>query len=83
MARSPIRVFGHIHGIPVGSRYPDRESLAVAGVHKPTQAGISYSEKEGADSIVASGGYEDGVGCGDVLIYTGMGGERSVVEKAD
>ena len=40
----------------------------------PIQAGISGSQTEGAESIVLSGGYEDDVDDGDVLIYTGHGG---------
>jgi len=43
-------------------------------VHRPLIAGISGSEKEGADSIVLSGGYEDDEDLGDELIYTGHGG---------
>jgi putative restriction endonuclease len=37
-------------------------------------AGISGGEKEGADSIVISGGYEDDEDYGDEVIYTGHGG---------
>jgi putative restriction endonuclease len=37
-------------------------------------AGISGSEKEGADSIVLSGGYEDDEDLGDEIVYTGHGG---------
>ena len=36
--------------------------------------GISGSQNEGADSIVASGGYEDDHDFGDIIIYTGEGG---------
>src|SRR5262249_10360868 len=41
---------------------------------RPTMAGISSAGKEGADSIVLSGGYEDDQDFGDVIIYTGHGG---------
>ena len=68
------RVFGHIDGIGVGMAFPDRRSLAAVGVHRPVQAGISGSESEGADSIVLSGGYEDDLDLGDVIVYTGQGG---------
>jgi integrase len=37
-------------------------------------AGISGGEREGADSIVVSGGYEDDEDYGDVIVYTGAGG---------
>ena len=68
------RVFGHILGTTVGQIFKDRTELAKAGIHKPTQAGISGGGKEGADSIVLSGGYEDDQDDGDVIIYTGAGG---------
>lgn len=68
------RVFGHIPGTTVGQIFKDRAELAKAGIHKPTQAGISGGGKEGADSIVLSGGYEDDQDEGNVIIYTGAGG---------
>jgi putative restriction endonuclease len=69
------RVFGKIPGVPVGTVFASRAELAAAGVHRPTQAGISGSVKEGADSVVISGGYEDDEDFGDELIYTGHGGQ--------
>jgi putative restriction endonuclease len=42
----------------VGSRFESRAALSDAALHKPLVAGISGSEREGADSIVLSGGYE-------------------------
>ncbi len=68
------RVFGEISGQSPGSTFTDRDALARLGVHRPTQAGISGSEEEGADSIVVSGGYEDDEDFGDVIVYTGHGG---------
>jgi putative restriction endonuclease len=53
------RIFGEIPGQPEGTTYTDREEVHTSGVHRPLQAGISYSEREGADSIIVSGGYED------------------------
>ncbi|MDQ3913133.1 MAG: HNH endonuclease [Actinomycetota bacterium] len=70
----PERVFGYIPGYPEGSRFESRAQLSEAGVHKPTMAGISGSEREGADSIVLSGGYEDDEDLGDEIVYTGHGG---------
>jgi SAD/SRA domain len=52
------RLFGHVPGYPVGSHFASRTELSEAGVHRPTVAGISGGEQEGADSIVLSGGYE-------------------------
>jgi putative restriction endonuclease len=70
----PDRVFGHIPGYPEGSRFEARAELSEAGVHRPLIAGISGSEREGADSIVLSGGYEDDEDLGDEIVYTGHGG---------
>ena len=75
------RVFGAIEGCPEGALYIDRGELARSGIHPPTQAGISYSSKEGADSIVLSGGYADDEDQGDVIIYTGMGGRDEQTRK--
>jgi len=69
------RIFGEIQSIPVGTTFQTRKEAAAAGVHKPLQAGISGSKDDGADSIVISGGYEDDSDSGDVIIYTGEGGQ--------
>ena len=68
------KTFGHIDGHPVGSIYRTRRELHDAGLHAPLQAGISGNAREGADSIVVSGGYVDDEDYGDVIIYTGHGG---------
>ena len=68
------RVFGPILGVPVGTTFQSRKVLSQSGVHRPTMAGIAGSGVEGAESIVASGGYEDDLDQGDVLTYTGQGG---------
>src|SRR5215213_8919725 len=70
----PERVFGHIPGYPEDSRFESRAELSEAGVHRPLIAGISGSEREGADSIVLSGGYEDDEDLSDEVVYTGHGG---------
>lgn len=70
----PERIFGHIPEYPPGSLFASRLELAQAGVHRPQQAGISGAAREGADSIVLSGGYEDDLDLGDTIIYTGHGG---------
>jgi len=75
------RIFGAIPGVQIGAVFQDRASLAKSGVHKPTQAGISGSQVEGADSIVLSGGYEDDEDYGEVIIYTGHGGQDEVARK--
>jgi putative restriction endonuclease len=77
----PARHFGDIPGILKGTTFPDRHALAQAGVHRPPQASISGGRNEGADSIVLSGGYEDDVDFGDVIIYTGHGGNNAATGK--
>jgi putative restriction endonuclease len=68
------RVFGEIDGVKEGALFDDRKALNAAGVHRPTQAGISGSATDGADSIVLSGGYEDDEDFGTIVVYTGHGG---------
>ncbi|CAM4144940.1 YDG/SRA domain-containing protein [Vibrio neonatus] len=71
------RIFGHIPDVKVGDKFNNRDLLSKAGVHGPTVAGISGSKYVGSDSIVLSGGYEDDEDFGDVIIYTGAGGQNS------
>jgi putative restriction endonuclease len=68
------RLFGHVPGHPEGSLFENRAELNASRVHIPTQAGISGSQTEGAESIVLSGGYEDDADYDDTIIYTGHGG---------
>src|SRR5205085_9988698 len=58
-----------------------RGDLAQAGVHRPTQGGVSGTRRDGADSIVVSGGYEDDDDQGDEIIYTGAGGNDPATGK--
>ncbi len=75
------RHFGAVDGVAVGRLFASRHELSLAGVHRPTQAGISGSGKEAADSIVLSGGYEDDEDFGDVIVYTGHGGRDLVTNE--
>ena len=68
------RIFGEIDGYEAGAWFGNRKALSEAGIHPPTQAGISGSQTEGADSIVLSGGFEDDEDLGSEIIYTGHGG---------
>ncbi len=70
----PDRYFGELPGYPVGATFPSRAAASAAEVHRPPMSGISGTGAEGADSIVVSGGYEDDEDLGDVIIYTGAGG---------
>src|SRR5262249_32875697 len=75
------RQFGDISGVAVGIVFASRAELSHAGVHRPTMGGISGSGKEGADSIVLSGGYEDDEDFGDEIVYTGHGGNDPETKK--
>lgn len=75
------RIFGEIANYPEGNEFVNRKELSKAGIHRPMQAGISGSANEGADSIVLSGGYEDDLDYGVVIIYTGHGGRDEVSGK--
>ncbi|MEW6296906.1 MAG: YDG/SRA domain-containing protein [Thermodesulfobacteriota bacterium] len=68
------RLFGHIPGYPEGSWFASRLELSRAGVHRPRVAGIAGHGREGAESVVLSGGYEDDEDRGDEILYTGHGG---------
>lgn len=78
-----MRIFGDIPGVSSGDEFSNRAELAKAGVHLPNVKGISGSRNEGADSIVLSGGYEDDEDFGDVIIYTGAGGQASNKQVSD
>ena len=80
-----FRGFGDVPGIEVGATFVNREELAKRRVHRATQAGITGTKETGAESIVVSGGYEDDEDHGNVIIYTGHGGQgqNSRVQTAD
>jgi putative restriction endonuclease len=75
------RLFGQMAGCPVGATFGSRRELAAAGVHTPLMAGISGNGREGADSIVVSGGYLDDQDYGDVILYTGHGGNDPATKR--
>lgn len=80
MVRLP-KFYGHIPGVPVGTLFKSRKELAKAGVHKPYMDGIHGTKTEGADSIVVSGGYVDDEDLGDLIIYTGAGGNDQQTKR--
>ncbi|MFB7472973.1 YDG/SRA domain-containing protein [Kitasatospora sp. NPDC056184] len=61
----------------VGQEFSTRRLAHKAGVHRPLQAGICGTKATGAESIVLSGGYKDDEDYGDVVVYTGHGGQDS------
>lgn len=76
------RIVGSIPGIYIGDLFFFRMELCVVGLHGQVQAGIDYvpasQSSNGepiATSVIVSGGYEDDEDAGDVIIYTGHGGQ--------
>lgn len=72
---------GDIPGIEVGDKFNWMAELNVVGLHHQYLSGIDYMSKYGkiiATSIVASGRYANSSD-GDTLIYSGHGGNPSVV----
>lgn len=72
---------GAVPGVEIGDCFFFRMELCLIGLHAPCMAGIDYmgmkisqDEEPLAVSIVSSGGYEDNNEDGDVLIYSGQGG---------
>ncbi|MHB8717358.1 MAG: YDG/SRA domain-containing protein [Candidatus Dormibacteria bacterium] len=66
---------------PVGATFPNRQALRDVGLHRPLQAGIDFAPRQPAASVVLSGVYPD-EDRGDVIIYTGQGGQDPTTGKA-
>ena len=66
--------FGPIPGIGVGQSWLMRIQVSEEGVHRPPVGGIAGTAKDGCQSLVLAGGYEDDVDRGDEFTYTGSGG---------
>ncbi|OVA17185.1 SET domain [Macleaya cordata] len=72
---------GNVPGVEVGDIFFFRIEMCLVGLHTPSMAGIDYMvlkfdqvEEPVSVSIVSAGVYEDDVDDGDVLIYSGQGG---------
>ncbi|MGK9459792.1 YDG/SRA domain-containing protein [Streptomyces sp. G6] len=68
-------MIGDVPNVEAGREFSTRRLAHEAGVHRPLQAGICGTKKTGAESIVVSGGYKDDEDYGDVIVYTGHGGQ--------
>ncbi len=69
------KMHGELDNVAVGQIFDDRSAAAGAGIHRAPQSGIvGYGNGQPAESIVVAGGYEDDEDYGDLIIYTGEGG---------
>ena len=68
--------FGHIPAVMIGDKFDSYATMHAIGLHNRVQGGISGVAKQGAESIVISGGYEDDQDFGNEIIYTGQGGRN-------
>lgn len=69
-------IFGHISYYRPGDVLENRLALSRAGLHRPTRAGVSGSEADGADSIILADQYEDDDFREEEIIYSGSGGRN-------
>ncbi|RAL38337.1 hypothetical protein DM860_002315 [Cuscuta australis] len=82
------RIVGPIPGLLIGDVFFYRMELCVVGLHGQAQAGIDYlpashssNGEPIATSVIVSGGYEDDEDTGDVVIYTGQGGQNKCYKQ--
>lgn len=73
MTQRPI-LFGTLKDYKPGDVFINRLELSLSGLHRPPRTGISGSVREGAESIVLSGLYEDDIDLGTQIHYAGHGG---------
>nr|WP_121272494.1 YDG/SRA domain-containing protein [Pedobacter schmidteae] len=76
-------VFGEIEGFNEGYHFEDRKSMMANGFHRKWAAGIDGNGNEGTAAIVLSGGYEDDEDSGNIIIYTGAGGNKNGKQVED
>ncbi|GKC05364.1 histone-lysine N-methyltransferase family member SUVH9-like protein, partial [Tanacetum coccineum] len=76
------RIVGPVPGVSIGDVFFFRTELCVLGIHGVPQAGIDFlpasmspNKEPIATSVIVSGGYEDDEDSGDVIVYTGHGGQ--------
>lgn len=66
--------FGEIPEISEGHWFERRKEMMPPSFHRQWAGGIDGNGTEGAAALVLSGGYEDDEDFGDIIIYTGAGG---------
>ncbi|TFK71206.1 hypothetical protein BDN72DRAFT_794256 [Pluteus cervinus] len=67
--------YGNIPSVKVGDLFMNRQELSDKLVHRPLQSGVGGRITDGAASVILSGGYEDDVDMGNIIEYTGAGGQ--------
>jgi putative restriction endonuclease len=75
--------FGAIAGRQPGDIYDDYAALIEADLHRQRNVGIVGGTRNGAESIVLSGGYKDDRDMGQEIIYTGEGGQDGSRNQVD
>ena len=64
--------------VPIGTQFASRKEVSEAGLHAPHMNGIHPAGVGArAESIVISGGYSENRDYGDLIIYTGGGGQSA------
>jgi len=76
-----VPAFGHVGTARPGDLFESRLELSLHRQHRPRQAGICATQKEGAESIVLSDKYEDDEVHEDFILYTGHGGRDPATGK--
>lgn len=74
---------GPIEGVQIGDRFASYAEMMEAGVHGVSTQGIWSRKGVGVGSIVLNGGYPDDQDHGDVILYTGAGGQNPTTKKQE
>lgn len=74
-------IFGEIAGIDEGHWFDSRQEMMPSSFHRNWGRGIDGNAEEGTAAIVLSGGYEDDQDFGNIIIYTGEGGNDPNTKK--
>ena len=74
---------GSIEGVQGGDHFHSYEEMMKAGVHGVSTQGIWSRKGVGVGSIVLNGGYPDDQDHGDVILYTGAGGQNKATKKQE
>jgi putative restriction endonuclease len=73
-------VWGHVLGVPPGATFAGRGELCAVNVHSQIVCGIDARKDKPATCVVIAGGYGDDADQGDVVEYTGEGGQNAATK---